>query len=249
MVISRILARIGLAPAVDPAYYYPIRPLTSYLLLPGRSHGKYEYPDTLVSWERLPYKNNDNNDKDQNKNSAKNFDRHRFHEGLHRQHAFALSLRQGIDFLLLLKSPEKLYDGKGNRLPDSRRITLLHELLTQSGTVESEEQLDAYFDIKEGVLTLQTEHRFNRQGKLEPFYSEEVGAALRKDCSIDLSSCNRAGLPLKEGTDLKYIHPRPGSMAKFQVERKEGLTLHCAVDPHFHSPQTYYQVRECCYKL
>lgn len=235
MVFRRTLARMGLIPVVDPSYYHPTRPLTSYLLLPGRTHGKYEYPDTLVSLERDIYTD---------------VNWHKFQEKLHKKHTFALSLRQGLDFLLLLTSNEKIYDGKGNKIPDLRKASLLYELRTQNGTMQSEEQLDAYFDICGGALTLQTEHRFNRRGELESFYSEEVGTALRKDCRIELASCNRAGLPLKEGNDLGYVHPpgSPSSIAKFIVDRKEGLALHCTVDPHFHDEQSYYVVRECCYK-
>lgn len=234
MVFRKALARIGLISSVENSHYHPTRPLTSYLLLPGWTYGKYEYADTLVSLERDIYTD---------------VNWQRFNEKLHKNHAFALSIRQGIDFLLLLRSDEKIYDGKGNRIPDSRKVALLNEIRTQNGTVESEEQLDAYFDICGGALTLQTEHRFNRRGELESFYSEEVGTALRKDCRIELASCNRAGLPLKEGNDLAYIHPpgSPSSIAKFIVDRKEGLVLHCAVDPYFHNEQSYYVVRECCY--
>ena len=70
-----------------------------YLILPGRKHESYEYPDLLVSAKRI--------------HNGENWKQ--AHESLKQENSLMLTVRQYLDFLNMLKSG-RAYDGDGRQI-------------------------------------------------------------------------------------------------------------------------------------
>src|SRR3990167_8791027 len=85
----------------------------SYLILPGRKHGNYEYPDLLVSTARTH----------QGENWSQAC------ESLKQEDSFMLTIRQYVDFLNTLKSGNA-YDGAGKKADKKALDGILDDILT-----------------------------------------------------------------------------------------------------------------------
>src|SRR3989344_9495227 len=83
-----------------------------YLILPGRQHGNYEYPDLLVSTDRSHLGRNWND----------------AYEALRQEDSFMLNPRQFVDFLSLLKSGEA-YDGNGRKVNKGKLGSVLDDIV------------------------------------------------------------------------------------------------------------------------
>src|SRR3989344_2629032 len=83
------------SPMKTPSPARNINDPQNYLILEGRSHGKYSYPDLLVSTERIH----------QNKDMAQTW------ESLRKEDSFMLTIRQYVDFLNMIRVGEA-YNGK-----------------------------------------------------------------------------------------------------------------------------------------
>ena len=101
----------------------------SYIILEGKSHERYSYPDLLVSMQR----------------SLLGDSWIEAHTTLHKEDSLMLNLIQYLDFLNLLKS-DKVYDGNGDRLDYDKRIELLVPIF-KGGLIPMGEYLDAFFNV------------------------------------------------------------------------------------------------------
>mgnify|MGYP001610769040 CR=1 FL=1 len=174
------------------------------ILLEGRSHNIYSYPDILVSQERQ-YQGKDWNEAQ---------------ELLHKEQEFMLTPRQFIDLITLLKSGNA-YDGTGTKLHQPQINTILDDLLMVRAPWRSE-WLDAQFKIEKKSKTI-TYHTITPQGLQQVTEPLEDGLMKDKIPGIDLEDwLQRAtpqGLPpknVKEGS-LYYWHPGNGTVAGFDA--------------------------------
>src|SRR3989338_788157 len=82
----------------------PVEEPGGYIILPGRKHGSYDYPDLLVPTDRS--------------HKGKNW--HQTQESLYLDGAYMITPRQFVDFINLLRSGN-VYDGLGVKL-DNKRV-------------------------------------------------------------------------------------------------------------------------------
>lgn len=194
-----------------------------YIILPGRKHGSYEYPDTLVEMQKSHF----------NKNWTDT------HEGLAKEGAYMLTIRQFVDFLNLLKSGNA-YDGKGKKVEGKKLNSILNEIVEVRNPYRAE-WLDAYFKVVNGVLRMDYEHRFVN-GKLEPLRKEDLASCLMesKTPGIDLydwlANANYQGLPPVNVKKGKLYYYKPGkdnnSVAWFYAN-SVGAGLNCNGNPSY----------------
>ena len=184
-----------------------------YILLEGRAHGSYEYPDILIAQERgLQNKNWD-----------------QAQEALHTEWKFMPTIRQYVDFLSDLRSGKKLYTGDGKKLAQQKRASILDDIIKVRDPWRAE-WFDAFFS-KQGEQFYIAYHKFNSAGKLEQV-QEPLQECLMQDKTpgIDLEdwlqNANEQGLPspkINQGS-LYYWTPRDGRVAGFgAVSDRAGL--------------------------
>ncbi|MBI2507429.1 hypothetical protein HYV89_00575 [Candidatus Woesearchaeota archaeon] len=175
-----------------------------YLILPGRKHGSYEYPDLLVSAKR-----SHNGEK---WNQA--------HESLKQENSFMLTLRQYVDFLNLLKSG-KAYDGNGKGIDKTRLDGILDDIATVRSPWRAE-WLDAKFSSK-GIVKKSYSiayHKITLNGDLEEV-TEPLDDCLLSDKQINLEDWLRKatphGLPAPDTSNgsLYYWPPANRKVARF----------------------------------
>ena len=176
-----------------------IQNANSYLILPGKKHGIYEYPDLLVSTTR----------------SHNGEDWNRSHEFLKQEDSFMLALRQYVDFLNMLRSGNA-YDGSGKKVNKSALDGILEDI-TKVKSPWRAEWLDAKFSSQNGKLQI-TYHDYQGNEVIEPLES----CLMRdKTAGIDLSywldNATPHGLPPSDNSDgnLYYWHPRNNAVARF----------------------------------
>ncbi|MDP1695976.1 MAG: hypothetical protein Q8L29_03620 [archaeon] len=215
------------APVIKPRTSVPATDPQNYIILPGATHGKYNYPDTLVSMERRHF----------------NKDWISAHAALYSDDEYMLTIRQFADFLALLKTG-KAFDGAGSQVDPQRIEGILDEILTVRNPWRSE-WLDAKFENKGGILGLGSklhinyDHRFlsGVNSGLSHQYSEEVDC-LMTDKQIDISdwlnNANEHGLPTKNtsGGQIYYYYPRNGRVAWF-LAYSGWAYLDCDRDPTY----------------
>ena len=195
-----------------------------YLFLPAKSHGSYNYPNTLISLER-------------SYNGKNWFDTHKL---LAAEGSYMPTIRQFVDFIKLLKSGKAL-NGKGQPLSASVIAGTLDDIF-KLGDYRGR-WLDADFKIVNGILHINYNHSLNAKGEIIPSKSEPLLAStLMSDRKpgIDLEDwINRAtaqGLPssdVKQG-DIWYWHPGSdnNSVARFEAG-SDGAGLDCNWDPSY----------------
>ena len=179
----------------------------SYLILPSRKHGSYEYPDLLVAKERS--------------HLDKTWDQ--AHQELAREGAFMLTMRQYVDVLNLLRSGTA-YDGTGKKAPTADLDHMLDEITTVRPPYRAE-WLDALFG-KQGRLMSKHMymgyHKIKSDGTLEQVREPlEECLMSNKTPGIDLADwlarATPQGLPPQavHNGDLYYWYPRDGTVARF----------------------------------
>ncbi|HIH18259.1 MAG TPA: hypothetical protein HA282_01670 [Nanoarchaeota archaeon] len=192
--------------------------LGNYLILEGRAHGSYEYPDTLIAKKR----------------SMQSKKWQEAQDALKAEGKFMPTIRQYADFLNLLKSGNA-YDGKGHAIAKSELDSILDEILELRNPYRAE-HLDASFS-KQGEQFYITYHKFNSAGSLEQV-QEPLQECLMQDKTpgIDLEDwfkkANEQGLPspkTKKGS-LYYWCPREGRVAGFDAYSGRAI-LNCDRDP------------------
>lgn len=178
----------------------------NWIILPGRRWGDYSYPTILVNVS-LSFMN-------------KNW--YQAHEELNKEGCFMLTIRQFVDFLLLLKSGKAL-DGSGNIMP-KRRLSKIYKEIIGIRHFSIGEWLDARFEktatswrrngaeIKKtgGDPYINFNHRIIDR-KLLPQNSEPLETCLMEDCYVDLSTANKQGLPTRKSEKQEIYFYCPGS--------------------------------------
>ncbi|MDP4012260.1 MAG: hypothetical protein Q8R00_01500 [Candidatus Nanoarchaeia archaeon] len=204
----------------------------AYLILEGRTHGSYSYPDLLVSKERK-YHNHTWN---------------QVHKSLHDEGNFMLTIRQYVDFLNLLKSGKVVYDGTGKKVNPQGVTQILNEIIEVRSPYRAE-WLDAKFRKQskkgfKGILGVSEfmvdyGHRIVN-GPLQPKYSEPLEDCLMtdRDPGIDLEdwlqNATSQGLPLPNANNgsLHYWFPRDQHVAGFGAD-SDRVGLDCDRNPQY----------------
>ena len=201
--------------------------LGNYIVLEGRTHGNYSYPDSLVSMERTH----------QNKNWSECWDE------LMKDNDYMLTIRQGVDFLNLLRSG-KAFDGRGKAIQSSV-LDRLHRDITEVKSPWRAEWYDAKFELKKsgkGILAKSkmyiSYHQFQNGNLVK--VEEPVEECLMSDktpgISLDdwLDNANEYGLPKPDVKDgkLYYWYPRDEKVAMFYAD-SDWADLNCDGDPSY----------------
>ena len=193
----------------------------SYIILEGRTHGSYSYPDLLVCMEKTHH----------------NKDWYKTHEALHKEDSLMLTIRQFVDFINLLKTG-KGFNGKGNKVDKATLDKILDKILTVRSPWRAE-WLDADFKVVNDELYINYNHRAVN-GELKPQNSELLEECLMKDKTPGISlgywlkNATKQGLPPKDipNGKLYYWFPRKdnNSVARFGAD-SGGAYLDCGRFP------------------
>ena len=182
----------------------PITPATnianpeSYLILQGRTHGSYSYPDLIVSMEK--YHHN------------KNWDD--AHKALHAGDAYMLTIRQFVDFINLLKTG-KAFNGKGKQADKATLDKILDEILAVKSPWRAE-WLDAKFsDLGITYHVLDNKNIKPVTEPLEDCLMEDKTPGI--DLDSWLNNATSQGLPAKKTKtgSIYYWYPIKDQVAGF----------------------------------
>jgi len=209
----------------DPPTAARVANPNSYIILPGKTHGSYSYPDLLVPTSRT--------------HLNENWDQ--CSEGVVQEGSLMLTPRQHVDFISHLKAG-RVYDATGSRIDSGKITAILDDILTVRSPYRAE-WLDAKFS-KGGVLVIRKTwsiayHRIKSDGTLEKV-TESLQECLRdnKTPGIDLDyflgHATPQGLPPKNNPSgsLYYWHPRDGAVAGFFASSVRAR-LDCDWNPAF----------------
>src|SRR3989344_4585297 len=225
----------------------------SYIILPGKTHGTYSYPDLVVSMHRLGYNTDvdktvrwmrQNNDWKnlQLQNSQKEADGTDYIGNMNWNIALTLNNklgnmtlnpRQFIDFKELLESgiagKSKVHNGLGKKI-DEPLLTAVYKEICEVREPWRAEWLDAAFTEQNGALYVTIDH--NLQGYNLKGRTELLEDHVREDSWIDVTSFNRQGLPVEKAKAQKlyYYSPIAGRVAGF-VAYSDWAVLYCDWDP------------------
>lgn len=187
----------------------------NYLILEGRTHKNYFYPDLLVSMEKYHHNENWNT----------------CQEVLHKGNAFMLTIRQFVDFIKLLKTG-KAFNGKGKQADKATLDKILDEMFNGGS-----EWLDAKYNGPINQLKI-TYHKI-KNGNIKEI-TEPLEDCLMKACNhIDINSANSQGLPTKESSNsrINYSAPHLSNVSWFgSLKKKEKCKLGCYMGPEFRDP-------------
>ncbi len=196
--------------------------LENYILLPTKLHGSYSYPESLVAMHRLNYLDSGVHDAAQRLNLVVRNTSKEEKTGLEfmgkilwqeamklvlAKGSSALTLRQGLDFLRLLKdgleSRIQVYDGLCRPLQPE----ILREVYNEIVEVRSPwrgEWLDADYKCINDELWLYSGHTL-QGNSLEPLRKEKLlSCFMEKGRKIMLATCNEQGMPVERGNDIYY---------------------------------------------
>ncbi|MDO8564194.1 MAG: hypothetical protein Q7R87_04245 [Nanoarchaeota archaeon] len=200
-----------------------------YIILEGKVHDAYTYPDLLVA---MNTRHQGTNWRDA-------------HVALDKEGAFMLGIRQFVDFLTLLKSGNA-YDGLGKKLSTARLKTIYEDIVAVRDPWRSE-WLDADFKVLGkkfgtfgGKVAMHYEHKIVN-GTLTPSRANEVLVGYcAKDktpgISLDdwLARATYQGLPPADVKDGALYYWQPGkddnSVAGFCADSGRA-GLNCVRDP------------------
>ena len=176
-----------------------------YILLSGRTHGTYSYPDLAIAIEKTHFGK----------------DWHQTHRALNEENARMLTLRQATDFLKLLSSGEQVLDATGNPINQDRVIQIYKDI-TEVRSPWRSEWYDAYFKNEGNHLKIFYDHEIqgnkliaNRIENLESHLTEDKTPGIK--LTNWLQNATNQGIPnpnTKSG-DLYYWRPKSGSVARF----------------------------------
>ena len=198
---------------------------TSFLILPGKKHGNYEYPDLDVSMYRTGY-NTGIVTLDKRINIAKEENGHSYIRDIVWEEALKLnlvlgndgtpSLRQFLDLKELLEKginqEEKVLYANGKEIDDRKTLQAVYNEIFKTREPFRGEFLDAQFKFNSGILYLNQDHRIIND-LLVPQYSQPVlENSLMEICYVNLKRCNEQGLPIKRGKNIYYRPPKDGDV-------------------------------------
>lgn len=190
----------------------PVEEPGSYIILPNRKHGSYEYPDLLVPTDRT--------------HKEKNW--HQTQESLYLDSAYMITPRQFVDFINLLRSGNA-YNGLGVKLDTKRVKAILDDILEKKDPYRAE-WLDARFAQSGKTLNVMY-HKIKSDGSIEDV-TEPLQECLMEDkqpgISLDywLRNATPQGLPPKNISDgsIYYWHPKDKAVAGFWAD-SDGVVL------------------------
>ncbi len=185
----------------------------NWILLPGKRHGNYSYPDMLVSMNIIY--------KDKSWNQA--------HILLKKQGMMMLTMRQFVDFLNVLMS-RNVFDAAGNKISSKKVHEILSGVLTEG---ESGEWLDAAFNYKKEFDQVYiTYHKIGANGleegitePLQPFLKtmfDEVSLGL----NYWLEKATDQGLPGKQRF-ISLYWDKKGINIFYSSPYKRGSSVTC----------------------
>ena len=200
-----------------------ISDLENYLVLQGKTHGSYSYPDLLVSNERTHL------GKDWNDTQKE----------LRKEDSFMLTIRQFVDYLTLLKSGTA-YDGSGKQVGKSKLDAMLSDIVEVKDPWKVE-WLDAKLGKYFGRNTI-TYHKIKTDGTLEEVtepLADYLTASKRPGISLDywLQDATSQGLPPGEFKigNIWYSAPGDGTVAAF-FAASDCAGLDCHRTPQYSDP-------------
>jgi len=173
----------------------------NYILLAGRTHGSYTYPNLLVATKRTHLS------EDWNQATT----------ALHQQREYMLTPRQFVDFLTLLKTGTAC-DGSNTPLERNKQESILDDITSQRAPWRAEWLDHAY--VKNGSNFYVKYHVLQADGSITQIEAP-LEDCLMKDKQIDfddwLARANTQGLPPKNvrSGNLHYWYPRVGAVARF----------------------------------
>ena len=220
-----------------------VRTPESYIILPGKMHGSYSYPDLLVAMHRLSYEAElaAKTLGSSLQNTATEQDGSQYIGNINWEQALRLNLllgnftltpRQFVDFKELLEEGvkgKKVYDGKGAVI-DSKVLEEVHDEIFAVRSPYRAEWLDAYFKAVDDRLQMNYNHRMVN-GVLKPQNSEQLKKCLMQDSYVSLASANRQGLPTRKSkSQMYYLYPRDKAVAGF-IADSDWVGLYCNGSP------------------
>lgn len=145
------------------------------------------------------------------------------------RNGFASTTKDFVDFVLLLDSKRRVYDGRGKLVSTVERRRLLDEAIGKRNPWR-EENLDNRFFEYQGNLFLVSRHRVIN-GKITPLIVKEISPLLQ-DGYINLKDLDEDGLATKVSASgsIFYSYPRPNSVARFGADSGR-VGLYCGGDP------------------
>ncbi len=221
----------------------------NYLLLPGRSHGSYSYPDFWVAKHRLGY------DADVEKaakkisltlkNTGEEKNGHKYAGKMNQQQALdlntnlgnsTLNQRQYLDFILLLKSGNAV-DGRGRKVKKSELDVILDEIIGKSDSWRSEWISNKFVEENNKLHII---YPVFKNGKIEEIRKPLGPYISKENCYVDFSSFNKQGMPTtksanqeyRQGENIYYWYPRNGAVAGF-VAGSGGAVFDCYCVPSY----------------
>ena len=155
------------------------------------------------------------------------------HKELNKEGARMLTIRELVDFLILLQSND-VEDGLENKLTESEVALIRNEILEQRDPWRAE-RLDAKFSLSNDQLYINYNHRMV-DDKLEPQNTELLEDCLMEDKRISLDywlkNATNQGLPPSNTPDgdLWYWHPSNNTVVGFDA-LAIGADLSCSRAP------------------
>ena len=139
------------------------------------------------------------------------------HEQLHKEDARMLTLREFIDFLIMLRLGNA-QDGLGN-LVSGQEVQSIYDEITTVRDPWRSEWIDAYFTKQPNADTFNINYSHRTiNGQLQPQKTEPLEQRLLKNCKVDIQGFNRQGMPTKKGNDFNYWHPQDNRVAGFGAD-------------------------------
>ncbi|MEK6915550.1 MAG: hypothetical protein AABW89_03350 [Nanoarchaeota archaeon] len=224
----------------------------NWIVLEGRTHGAYSYPDLMVSMHRLGLTPQVESVAQALgytvQNTARDKDGNEYIGNINWEEALkinaslgnlTLNPRQGLDFLIDMreafsgkskKNKKVLYDGNAKPL-DLEVIKKVYNEIVQVREPWRAEWLDAKFIEQGGVLSIHYGHKLTGTD-LVPSNTEVRQPHLMDNDYIDLQSANNQGLPTKNSRTqtLYFWNPSNGTVARFDAG-SGGAVLSCYGGP------------------
>jgi hypothetical protein len=206
-----------------------LRDSAKYLLLPGRTHGNYSYPNTVISLDMV----------------HQGLSWHDTHKALTAEGKYMPTIRQFVDFINELKSGQAV-DASGEKIKDYV-VTEVYNSIFQSGAITKVRWLNAIFYKISNEIYMNSSHRFNQANPTRGMFGESSRllpclTQNRVELGIDicdwLARATEQGLPPEDTHDgkLHYYAPRFDlSIARF-VTGSRNASLICATCPRSMGP-------------
>ena len=211
---------------LNPLPIFSIENTRRYIILEGKLHETYSYPDLLVSMGKSHH--------------GKNW--YETHQALYEEDSFMLNLRQYVDFLKLLKNG-KAFDENGNLIEPKILELILDDIFEKRDPLRGE-WIDALFNINNNLLYIKYDNRIIN-GDLIPGQIRTSSNHLLKGAGIGinlddwLNTATIHGLPprkIKNGELDYYACLEENNCVAWFYADSVGAFLSCNRDPSSSDP-------------